>query len=158
MLVSETITQLSNRFKPDLPMMKKRIETLIEREYLERVEEAAMPTYRYLAWRGIFFVDVGFRCFGALGSWRAWFGAGLCAGCFHVCACFLISRSRWRSGECVHSIALHFIAGCIWACEKCVDASLFIFRSASYWLWVGWLMVGGEPLYCGWRNRWRDHT
>lgn len=30
-------------------MIKKRIESLIEREYLERVEEAAVPSYRYLA-------------------------------------------------------------------------------------------------------------
>jgi cullin 3 len=30
-------------------MIKNRIESLIEREYLERVEEAKLPTYRYLA-------------------------------------------------------------------------------------------------------------
>jgi cullin 3 len=30
-------------------MIKKRIESLIEREYLERVEERARPAYRYLA-------------------------------------------------------------------------------------------------------------
>ena len=49
MLISETITQLSQRFKPDVGMMKRRIESLIEREYLERVENVAAPTYRYLA-------------------------------------------------------------------------------------------------------------
>ncbi|TVY58842.1 Cullin-3-B [Lachnellula suecica] len=49
MLFSEVITQLSQRFKPDLGMMKRRIESLIEREYLERVEDASTPTYRYLA-------------------------------------------------------------------------------------------------------------
>jgi len=49
MLFSETISQLSQRFKPDLGMMKRRVESLIEREYLERVEEASVPTYRYLA-------------------------------------------------------------------------------------------------------------
>lgn len=30
-------------------MIKKKIESLLEREYLERVENAAMPSYRYLA-------------------------------------------------------------------------------------------------------------
>jgi len=30
-------------------MIKKRIEGLIEREYLERVEESAVAAYRYLA-------------------------------------------------------------------------------------------------------------
>jgi cullin 3 len=49
MLVSEIISQLSQRFRPDVGMMKKRIESLMEREYLERVEEAVTPTYRYLA-------------------------------------------------------------------------------------------------------------
>ena len=48
-LITEIITQLSSRFKPDLNMVKKRIEALIEREYLERVEEAERPTYKYLA-------------------------------------------------------------------------------------------------------------
>jgi cullin 3 len=49
LLFSEVITQLAQRFKPDLGMMKRRVESLIEREYLERVEEASAPTYRYLA-------------------------------------------------------------------------------------------------------------
>jgi len=48
-LFTEVITQLSGRFRPDLTMVKKRVESLIEREYLERVEDAARPTYRYLA-------------------------------------------------------------------------------------------------------------
>lgn len=48
-LVSETLTQLSSQFRPDVTMIKKRIESLIEREYLERVEEAQLPAYRYLA-------------------------------------------------------------------------------------------------------------
>nr|OQO29980.1 hypothetical protein B0A51_02672 [Rachicladosporium sp. CCFEE 5018] len=48
-LLNETITQLSAQFKPDVNMIKKKIESLIEREYLERVEEAAVPSYRYLA-------------------------------------------------------------------------------------------------------------
>ena len=48
-LFAEVISQLAQRFKPDLNMMKRRIESLIEREYLERVEDANTPTYRYLA-------------------------------------------------------------------------------------------------------------
>ncbi|KAG9237511.1 Cullin [Amylocarpus encephaloides] len=48
-LFTEVITQLSQRFKPDISMMKKRIESLIEREYMIRVEEATQPTYSYLA-------------------------------------------------------------------------------------------------------------
>ena len=48
-LLTETITQLSAQFKPDVNMIKKRIESLIEREYLERLEDAAVPSYRYLA-------------------------------------------------------------------------------------------------------------
>ena len=30
-------------------MIKKKIESLIEREYLERIEEAPVPSYRYFA-------------------------------------------------------------------------------------------------------------
>lgn len=48
-LFAEVIQQLNTRFKPDINMMKRRVESLIEREYLERVEGAEIPTYRYLA-------------------------------------------------------------------------------------------------------------
>ncbi|KAK3674482.1 hypothetical protein LTR78_005568 [Recurvomyces mirabilis] len=48
-LLTETLTQLSHQFKPDVNMIKKRIEGLIEREYLERMDEAPVPSYRYLA-------------------------------------------------------------------------------------------------------------
>ena len=48
-LMNETITVLSGQFKPDINMIKKRIESLIEREYLERIEDAPVPSYRYLA-------------------------------------------------------------------------------------------------------------
>jgi len=34
---------------PDVTMVKKRIESLIEREYLERIEEQEPAAYRYLA-------------------------------------------------------------------------------------------------------------
>jgi hypothetical protein len=45
-LVSETVEQLS-RFKPDISMIKTRIEHLIERDYLERTDDS--NKYRYLA-------------------------------------------------------------------------------------------------------------
>ena len=48
-LITEVIQQLTARFLPDVTMVKKRIESLIEREYLERMEEAERPAYRYLA-------------------------------------------------------------------------------------------------------------
>ena len=48
-LLTETIGVLSVQFKPDVNMIKKRIESLIEREYLERIDEAPVPSYRYLA-------------------------------------------------------------------------------------------------------------
>jgi cullin 3 len=41
------ITQLANRFKPDVSMVKVRIEDLLYREYLERDEDGT--SYRYLA-------------------------------------------------------------------------------------------------------------
>jgi cullin 3 len=48
-LINETLTQLAQQFKPDVTMIKKKIESLIEREYLERIEDAKLPSYRYLA-------------------------------------------------------------------------------------------------------------
>ena len=48
-LLSEIISQLANRFAPDMAMVKKRIESLIDREYLERIEGSDPPSYRYLA-------------------------------------------------------------------------------------------------------------
>lgn len=47
MLISEVLTQLSF-FKPNLKIIKRRIEALIDREYLER-DPDAQNTYRYLA-------------------------------------------------------------------------------------------------------------
>ncbi|KIJ50978.1 hypothetical protein M422DRAFT_776892 [Sphaerobolus stellatus SS14] len=46
-LINEVIRQLSNRFAPQTAMLKKRIESLIEREYLERAEDR--KSYTYLA-------------------------------------------------------------------------------------------------------------
>lgn len=46
-LISEVAHQLSTRFTPSLNLIKKRIEGLIDREYLERTGD--MATYRYLA-------------------------------------------------------------------------------------------------------------
>ena len=48
-LMSETLSQLVGQIKPEVTMVKKRIESLIEREYLERVDGAQIDSYRYLA-------------------------------------------------------------------------------------------------------------
>ncbi|KAL6627867.1 hypothetical protein ACP70R_031593 [Stipagrostis hirtigluma subsp. patula] len=47
-LVAECVEQLSRMFKPDIKLIKRRIEDLITREYLERDKDAA-NSYRYLA-------------------------------------------------------------------------------------------------------------
>eukprot|EP00667_Euglena_gracilis_P002382 EG_transcript_2382 len=47
-LQTECIRQLSNYFKPDMKVIKKRIEDLIQRQYLER-DESDRNIYRYLA-------------------------------------------------------------------------------------------------------------
>jgi cullin 3 len=48
-LIVETINQLTSHFKPQVAMLKDRIGGLIEREYLERIEDAMPPAYKYLA-------------------------------------------------------------------------------------------------------------
>ena len=49
-LISEVITLLSGRFKPEVSLVKTRIEDLISRDYLERPEDEDMPgVYRYVA-------------------------------------------------------------------------------------------------------------
>ncbi|CAK7204789.1 hypothetical protein SEUCBS139899_007549 [Sporothrix eucalyptigena] len=48
-LITEVVTQLAARFKPEVAMVKKRIEDLISREYLERIEDSEPPAYRYVA-------------------------------------------------------------------------------------------------------------
>jgi cullin 3 len=49
-LITEAIQQLSQRFQPDLNMVKRKIEALIDREYLERgPDESRSPYYIYLA-------------------------------------------------------------------------------------------------------------
>ena len=48
MLFSEVIAQLAQRFNPNINMMKKRVESLIEREYLER-DLNDTSVYNYLA-------------------------------------------------------------------------------------------------------------
>jgi Cullin protein neddylation domain len=44
-LLSETLAQLT-QFRPDVSMIKQRIESLIEREYLERMDD---NKYKYVA-------------------------------------------------------------------------------------------------------------
>ena len=46
--ISECIAQLSNHFKPDPRHIKKRIEDLITREYIER-DNDKQSLYRYVA-------------------------------------------------------------------------------------------------------------
>ncbi|ERS98969.1 hypothetical protein HMPREF1624_04164 [Sporothrix schenckii ATCC 58251] len=48
-LVTEVVTQLASRFRPEVAMVKKRIEDLISREYLERIEDSEPAAYRYVA-------------------------------------------------------------------------------------------------------------
>ncbi|KAI1918233.1 hypothetical protein LOZ65_004963 [Ophidiomyces ophidiicola] len=48
-LMTEVITQLASRFVPDVNMIKKRIESLIDREYLERLSDIEPPSYAYIA-------------------------------------------------------------------------------------------------------------
>lgn len=47
-LITETLAMLASRFVPDVAMIKKRIESLIDREYLERLSNDP-PTYGYVA-------------------------------------------------------------------------------------------------------------
>ncbi|KAK2777664.1 Cullin-3 [Emmonsiellopsis sp. PD_33] len=48
-LISEVISQLAARFTPEVTMVKKRIESLIDREYLDRVPDSDPPAYLYRA-------------------------------------------------------------------------------------------------------------
>lgn len=49
--MTEVLEQLAGRFKVEVSVIKKRIEDLISREYMERIDEdgGALAKYRYLA-------------------------------------------------------------------------------------------------------------
>lgn len=43
--MTEVINQLATRFKPDVAMIKRRIEDLLTREYLDRSDEPGIYVY-----------------------------------------------------------------------------------------------------------------
>jgi len=47
-LIQEVISQITQRFAPKIPDIKKAIETLLEKEYMERVE-GSKDTFAYIA-------------------------------------------------------------------------------------------------------------
>ena len=47
-LVQEVISQISTRFTPDVPDIKKAVDTLLEKEYIKRVE-GELDTFTYVA-------------------------------------------------------------------------------------------------------------
>jgi len=47
-LIQEVISQISQRFAPNIPDIKKGIETLLEKEYMERVD-GSKDTFAYIA-------------------------------------------------------------------------------------------------------------
>ena len=47
-LIQEVISQISTRFTPKIPDIKKAIETLLEKEYIERAENTR-DTFNYVA-------------------------------------------------------------------------------------------------------------
>ncbi|PGH01645.1 Cullin 3 [Blastomyces parvus] len=48
-LIAEVISQLVSRFTPEVNMVKKRIESLIDREYIDRIPDSDPPAYVYHA-------------------------------------------------------------------------------------------------------------
>ncbi|KAJ7654913.1 Cullin [Mycena rosella] len=48
-LIQEVISQISQRFAPKIPDIKKAIETLLEKEYIERVDSTSKDTFAYVA-------------------------------------------------------------------------------------------------------------
>lgn len=48
-LLVEVIEQVKGRFKPEIPLIKQKIESLIEREYLQREGDVEKPVYQYVA-------------------------------------------------------------------------------------------------------------
>ena len=51
-LMTEVIAQLKHRFQPQIPVIKKAVDTLIDKDYLER-DANDRNTFSYIAWKSL---------------------------------------------------------------------------------------------------------